>query len=120
MAKPINARAVVAARVLRHSEEGVHFLFGSLLSAYAVFYFKSASGLMPLVFLAALCAVLVANELPRFRKLGLPLRTVERHHVVEARRIERRLGPIDVVECRHQAHGTFVGANRREAMIGGT
>jgi hypothetical protein len=61
-------------RVLALSEDAIHFIFGSLLSAFTVLYFKSASGWTSLGFLAALLAVLVANEVPAFRKLGGSLR----------------------------------------------
>ncbi len=54
----------------RFSEDALHFLFGSLLSAYTLFYFKSASGVTALLFLVALFAMLVGNELPRFRAMG--------------------------------------------------
>ncbi len=48
----------------------IHFLFGTLFNAYVVFYFRAASGLGPLVFIALIAALLVANETPYFRKLG--------------------------------------------------
>ncbi|HSP78661.1 MAG TPA: DUF2914 domain-containing protein, partial [Myxococcaceae bacterium] len=54
----------------RFSEDALHFLFGSLLSAYTLFYFKSASGVTAVLFLLALFALLVGNELPRFRAMG--------------------------------------------------
>ncbi len=58
------------AKVHRFSEDALHFLFGSLLSSYTLFFFKSASSLTSLTFLAVLFILLVANELPRFRKRG--------------------------------------------------
>ena len=58
------------ARVHRFSEDALHFLFGSLLSSYTLFFFKSASSLTSLVFLAVLFGLLLANELPRFRRRG--------------------------------------------------
>ncbi|MGQ0507602.1 MAG: DUF2914 domain-containing protein [Myxococcaceae bacterium] len=58
----------------RFSKDAIHFLFGSLLSSFALFYFKSASGLAALAFLAVLFSLLLANELPRFRSLGPSLR----------------------------------------------
>ncbi|MBF5042777.1 DUF2914 domain-containing protein [Aggregicoccus sp. 17bor-14] len=58
------------ARVHRFSEDALHFLFGSLLSSYTLFFFKSASGLTAFAFLAVLFLLLLANELPRFRRLG--------------------------------------------------
>jgi hypothetical protein len=48
----------------------IHFFFGTLLNAFVVFYFKASSGFLAFGFLVVLCAVLLANELPRFRKLG--------------------------------------------------
>lgn len=58
------------AKVLAFGEDAIHFLFGSLLSSFALFYFKSASGLTALLFVGIVFGLLVANELPRFRKLG--------------------------------------------------
>jgi hypothetical protein len=48
----------------------VHFLFGSLLSCYALFYFKSASLATSFVFMIFISFLMVANELPRFQKGG--------------------------------------------------
>lgn len=50
----------------------IHFLFGTLLNAFVVFYFRasSLSSLGFLIFMPLLAAVLIANELPRFRTLG--------------------------------------------------
>ncbi|MFN0061858.1 MAG: DUF2914 domain-containing protein [Myxococcaceae bacterium] len=58
------------AGVWRFQEDIVHFVFGSLLSGYALFYLKSASDFSALAFMAVLFALLLANELPRFRRLG--------------------------------------------------
>jgi hypothetical protein len=52
----------------------IHFLLGALLSAYTLFYFKSSSLLVSFGFLAVLLVLLVANELPRFKALGLPFK----------------------------------------------
>lgn len=52
----------------------IHFLFGTLLNAFIVFYFRAASGIWAFLFLIGLGAVLVANELPRFRMLGPVMR----------------------------------------------
>src|SRR5579859_7617608 len=57
-------------KVLHWRSEAIHFLFGTLLNAFLVFYFKAAAGWFSLAFMVALGAVLVANELPRFRELG--------------------------------------------------
>ena len=49
----------------------VHFLMGSLLNLYAIFYFKSSSLLVSFGFLGLLVVVLLANELRRVKSLGL-------------------------------------------------
>jgi hypothetical protein len=54
--------------------EIVHFLFGSLLSAYAIFYFKSASATRSGVFLLLIIILMVLNELEFVRKQGVHLR----------------------------------------------
>ncbi|WP_373998926.1 DUF2914 domain-containing protein [Bdellovibrio bacteriovorus] len=46
----------------------VHFLFGSLLSIYSLFFIKSASMFSSIIFIVLLLAVMVANELQRIRK----------------------------------------------------
>ncbi len=61
-------------RVLHFRTEVIHFLFGTLLNAFLVFYFKAASGLFAFLFLVPLGALLLANESPRFRKLGPMMR----------------------------------------------
>lgn len=48
----------------------MHFFLGTLLNAFMVFYFKASSGIWAFIFIGALCAVMIANELPRFRKRG--------------------------------------------------
>lgn len=58
----------------RFSEDAIHFLFGSLMSALTLFFFKSASGLTAFAFLVVMFALMVANELPRFRALGPVMR----------------------------------------------
>jgi hypothetical protein len=54
-----------------HRIEAMHFLFGTLLNAYMIFYFKSSSLVVSFAFLAFLSSLLVVNELPRFRSMGL-------------------------------------------------
>ena len=49
----------------------VHFLLGSLLNLYCIFFFKSSSLLVSFSFLAFLIVLVVANEAPRFKALGL-------------------------------------------------
>jgi len=52
----------------------VHFLLGSLLSSYTLFYFKSASFVSSFLFIAILCGLLIANEYSRFQGFGTGLR----------------------------------------------
>ena len=52
----------------------VHFLFGSLLSLYTIFFFMSSSVLVSFGFLAFLVLLLVANEFSRVKSLGLPVK----------------------------------------------
>lgn len=58
------------AKALQYAEAGIHFLLGALLSAFTLNYFKSGSGIGPLVFVAVVFVLLVANELPQFRRYG--------------------------------------------------
>jgi len=64
----------VLSKVWRWREDAIHFFFGSLLSSYTLFFFKSASGLTAFVFLVTMFGLMVANELPFFRKLGPVIR----------------------------------------------
>lgn len=54
--------------------EGLHFLYGGLLSAYVVLYFRSSTAATPALFLALIAGVLVVNEVPRVRHAGHRLR----------------------------------------------
>jgi hypothetical protein len=56
--------------VWRWSQPALHFMLGTLLNAYALFYFKSASGLSAVVFLITISLLLLVNELPQFRRFG--------------------------------------------------
>jgi hypothetical protein len=51
-----------------------HFFFGTLLNFYSIFYFKSASLSSSFLFLLILVFLLLANEMPYFRKYGPTLR----------------------------------------------
>ena len=51
-------------------DHAIHFMLGTLLNAYSIFYFHSASGLTALGFVVFICALLAVNELPRFHRLG--------------------------------------------------
>ena len=48
----------------------MHFFLGTLLTAFMIFYFKASSGIWAFLFISALLAVMIVNELPRFRKSG--------------------------------------------------
>jgi hypothetical protein len=52
----------------------LHFLLGALLNLYTIFFFKSSSLLVSSAFLGVLVLLLVANEMPRFKRLGLPFK----------------------------------------------
>ncbi|OQW46595.1 MAG: hypothetical protein A4S09_05290 [Proteobacteria bacterium SG_bin7] len=52
----------------------IHFLLGSLLNCYAIFYFKSASLLTSFAFMFVLAAIVVANELPKFKSYGAAMK----------------------------------------------
>lgn len=54
----------------------VHFLFGSLLSAYTIFYYTSASALTSFFFILLLAGLMLANEIPKIQNLGLPVRII--------------------------------------------
>jgi hypothetical protein len=62
-------------RVWEYREEALHFLLGSLLSGYALFYFKSASTLTSFAFIAILLGILVANEFLRFGRARIQVHT---------------------------------------------
>ena len=61
-------------RKWRYHTEVLHFLYGGLLSAYVVLYFRSSTFARPLVFLVLLVAVMFVNEVPVVRKAGHRLR----------------------------------------------
>ncbi len=61
-------------KYLGYHQEIYHFLTGSLLSAYVIFYFLSASLITSFLFIALIFGLLVINEFPQFHKLGTPIR----------------------------------------------
>jgi hypothetical protein len=63
-----------AASWWRHNVEALHFLYGGLLSAYVVLYFRSSTLARPALFLTLLVAVMLVNEVPRARRAGYRLR----------------------------------------------
>jgi hypothetical protein len=54
----------------------MHFFLGTLLNAFMVFYFRASSGILAFLFLVALSALIVINELPRFRARGPVVRVL--------------------------------------------
>jgi hypothetical protein len=73
----LERRWTPAPRVVRwwqYNLEALHFLYGGLLSAYVVLYFRSSTAARPALFLALLAGVMVVNEVPRVRQAGYRLR----------------------------------------------
>lgn len=61
-------------RPWRYNLEALHFLYGGLLSAYVVLYFRSSTAATPAIFVALLAGVMVLNEVPRVQRTGTLLR----------------------------------------------
>ncbi len=57
-----------------YQDEAFHFLLGALLSAYTIFYFKSASLANSFIFMFIMAALLVLNEWPLLKRQGLMIR----------------------------------------------
>ena len=58
----------------RYHTGATHFMLGTLLNIYTLFYFKSASLGTSLLFLAALASIIAVNELKPFKDSGTLLR----------------------------------------------
>jgi hypothetical protein len=54
----------------------MQFCFGGLLSAYSIFYFKSSSSLLVILFALILFVLMVVNESKRFHSMNFPIRWV--------------------------------------------
>ncbi|HEX4381764.1 MAG TPA: DUF2914 domain-containing protein [Myxococcales bacterium] len=57
-------------KVWHYADHLLHFMLGTLLNAYSIFYFQSASGVTAICFVVFIAALLAVNEMPRFHKLG--------------------------------------------------
>jgi Protein of unknown function (DUF2914) len=62
------------AKIWSFNTDALHFMLGSLLSVYTLFYFVSSSLATSFTFMFIVLALLVANELPRVQKSGLMLK----------------------------------------------
>jgi hypothetical protein len=54
------------AKIWLYREALLHFLMGTLLNAYTIFYFKSASAITSFVYIGLLVALLILNEFKKF------------------------------------------------------
>ncbi|HET9157160.1 MAG TPA: DUF2914 domain-containing protein [Myxococcaceae bacterium] len=54
----------------RYVEHAMHFMLGTLLNAFSLFYVKSGSGTTAILFLGLISLLLLINEHPRFHRLG--------------------------------------------------
>jgi hypothetical protein len=57
-------------KIWRFLDHLIHFLMGTLLNGYSIFYFHSASGFTAVGLLLIVAGLLAINELPRFHKYG--------------------------------------------------
>ncbi len=58
----------VFAKVWKYREAILHFLLGTLLNSYTIFYFKSTSALTSFIFILVLVVILILNEFKKFGK----------------------------------------------------
>ncbi len=64
----------IISKIWAYRTLGLHFLLGSLLSVYSLFYIKSSSIFSSLFFLVFMIALLFANELPQVKKSNVSLK----------------------------------------------
>lgn len=57
-------------KIWHYENEALHFILGSLLSSYSLFFFVSSSLSTSFIFLAIMFGLLVANELPHIQRQG--------------------------------------------------
>jgi hypothetical protein len=55
-------------KIWKYEEAVLHFLLGTLLNSYTIFYFKSASAITSFIFIILLVALLTINEFKKFEK----------------------------------------------------
>ena len=61
---------VLRERAHRWTQPALHFMLGTLLNAYVLFYVKSGSGLTAWLFFLVISVLLLVNELPSVRRAG--------------------------------------------------
>jgi hypothetical protein len=64
------------AKLWQYQNLVAHFLFGSLLSVYTIFYYTSASALTSFIFILLLAGLMMANEFPQIQRMGLAVRVI--------------------------------------------
>ena len=72
--QPAEAPTRVMRWYLKYRGAAVNFCLGTLLNVYTIFFFKSSSLLVSFGFMAVLVLLLIANETPRLKFLGLSLK----------------------------------------------